>query len=136
VPHVPESRLDLPPGRYGSPRRFPLWLAVPLAALGIGLAVFVLVSGARQITPDTRGTLNGFRIVSDTEVSATVEVRKPTNATATCVVRARNFYSDAVGTAEIVIDEKTDVSTVTRTFPTSEKAVVVEVTGCTKSDDG
>jgi hypothetical protein len=135
VPHVPDSRTDLPPGRYGSPRKFPVWLLVPLVVAGIAAAAFVVVSGARQITPDTRGTLNGFTIDSDTQVTATVDVRKPKDASATCSLRARNFYSDAVGTAEIVVGGATGHTTVTRSFPTSEKAVVVEVTRCTKSTD-
>jgi len=135
VSHVPQTAPPgLPPGRYGSPRRLPRWAAALLITLGVIALVPVARAALDRATPDTRATITGYTIESDNKVSAVVDVKKSAGSVATCTLRARDRFSDAVGTALVVVDNDRSATVVTRSFPTSDRAVVVEITGCTSTD--
>jgi hypothetical protein len=136
VPDVTDVDRGLPPGRYGEPRRLPRWLLAVLVVLGVAALVPVARTVLDRAAPDVRGTLTGFAVVDDHQVRGTVDVDKHAGATAVCTVQARNLYSDVVGTAEFVLAGPVRSGVVTKTFPTSDKAVIVEVTGCTTRTGG
>ena len=64
------------------------------------------------------------------EVSTTVDIRKPRADRTVCTVRATNFYSEIVGSTDIAVPAGIDGRLVTVSFPTSDKAVVVDVYRC------
>ena len=136
MPHVAPPGLELPPGRYGTPRRAPRWLIALLAIAAAAIALPILISATDRATPDVRGVLTAYSIVSANEVEVTVDIHKPRDAVAQCTVEARNFYSDVVGSVEIELDEAVTSRALRRSFPTSDKAVVAEVTGCRQASDG
>ena len=128
-----DSQPGLPPGRYGNPPKLPRWVAIGLVALGVLALVPVALAAADRANPDARATVTGFDVINDHEVKAMVDLTKPTSRAASCTVQARNFYSDVVGSAQIALRVGEPSAVVSRTFPTSDKAVVVEVTGCVLS---
>ena len=129
MPHVTDQAPGPPPGRYGTPRRIPRWVLAVLALAATALLLPVLLSAVDKATPETRGVLTAYD-VAENSVRATVDIHKPADQAAVCTVQARDFYSDVVGSTEMTLGAGPASEAVSKTFPTSNKAVVVEVIDC------
>ena len=134
MPHAPDVRADNPSGppagRYGQPRSLPIWAVVALILLGVLAAVPVVIGAYHRANPPSHATVTGFTVVNDHQVRVTVDITKRVDDTVTCSLRARNFYSETVGTAQVTLSGNVRSKALERTFPTSDKAVVAEVTDC------
>jgi hypothetical protein len=128
---APEPRgPGLPPGRYPEHRRVPLWLKIVLGVLAAAVTLPILISATRLAAPDTRAEVTAFTVDGPTRVTATVTITKPTDTAVTCVLQARNTFSEVVGSSEITLAEGEPGETLVRSFPTSDEAVVAEIVEC------
>ena len=128
--HLTDAESGLPPGRYGEPRKLPRWATALLIVGGALALVPVALAVIDRATPGTRAAVTGFEIIDANRVTVMVDVTKPADRTATCTVQARNFYSDVVGSSQVIVRGATQNIVVEKTFPTSDRAVIVEVTEC------
>lgn len=122
-----------PEGRYGRPddagadRRLKIIGSVLGAAMlaYLGWAGWDAVAGT-----DASGQLIRFRVVSEHEVQAHLEVRKEEDVTAVCTVRSLAADKDEVGVRDVRIgDPVTRVDRVV-TIRTTSEAVSAELLGC------
>jgi hypothetical protein len=127
---VPAPPAGPPPDRYGAPRTIPRWAVVALVLLGVLAAVPVVINAVHRASPPSRATITGFTVVNDNQIRVSVDITKRAGDTVTCTVRARDAVSETVGTAEVTLSGSVRSRAVERTFPTSDRAVVAEVTGC------
>lgn len=133
-------RDGLPEGRYGrSPRerrRTDRRLTLVGAVLGAALLAFTGWAGVSYISGQpVTGELTGFTVVSDTQVEATVAVRKPASAEGVCTVRSQAEDGLEVGRAEFRFPEDTDRVHRSVTLRTTGRATSVELIGCAEAVD-
>lgn len=128
----------LPEGRYGrtgrDDGRTDRRLTVVGAVLGAALLGFTLWAGVSYLTEQrVSGELTGFTIVSDTEVEATVAVRKPATVDGVCTVRSQAEDGLEVGRAQFRFDE--DAGSLHRSvrLKTTDRATSAELVGCAEA---
>jgi Domain of unknown function (DUF4307) len=129
-----------PPGRYGrrrEPRRISQrtsrWLVAIAAvifgavAATIGVALFKAYGEG-----DYSASVIRFADITDTQIVVTFTVRLPADATAKCVVRARDAAGAETGREEITVKAGPDPAgtTVTHRLLTRGRPVTGEVQGC------
>ena len=123
----------LPPGRYDAPRQVPVWIKALLTLGVLALVVPLAIDVLHRSDPRTGATLVAFDVLSDHRVTVTVDVTKPTGSAVVCTVDAVDFYSEVVGSGRVTIPAGTPGRDATVEFPTSDKAVAVNVEGCAAS---
>lgn len=129
------TRSRFPPGRYGrrrSPRRAARWRPTLLLVIGtlIGLGVALLLFG-RYGDADYQPRVRAFTIADD-RATVRFDVRKPPNAPAVCLVRARNRVGAEVGSAQVTVPA--GVTEMTYELATSDRPVSAEVPSCRPAD--
>jgi Domain of unknown function (DUF4307) len=120
------------PDRYGATRRGPRRAVLRWLAAG-ALAVAVVVAGLLWAAsrPDAEATVTAIRFGAADHVDVTFEVRKPRDATAVCVVRARDASGAQTGYEQVRVGPaRGSVVTVTHRLATKARAVTGEVPGC------
>lgn len=129
-----------PAGRYGpaadAEARTDRRLKAVGAVLGAALLAFVVWAGVSYVggTPVT-GELTGFTVVSETEVEATVQVRKPAERTAVCTVRSQAADGLEVGRADFRIADRGEVVHTAVSLRTTGRATSAELLGCDTAPD-
>ncbi|NGN63771.1 DUF4307 domain-containing protein [Streptomyces sp. A7024] len=130
-------RQQLPEGRYGraagsSDARADHRLKIiglvvgVLAAVGIGWLGYSYIS-----SQDVSGQLVGFDPVSDTKVTARVEVHKDADATGVCTLRALSSDKGEVSRKDVTVAaDRGSSAVVTVPMRTTERAASVELIGC------
>jgi hypothetical protein len=124
-----------PPGRYGrrrSGRRRPV---LPLIALVLVVAVSVLLSvrlWQRYGQVDYRAQIIGWQEPTDAQLIIKFGVRLPAGATASCVLRARDYGGNEVGRRTVVVRAEPGDTTVEaeEAVTTTGRASVGDVLGC------
>jgi hypothetical protein len=115
--------------RYGVGRTSRGLLAVVVAVVAVFLAIIGVITW-RMATPGVQSTLLGFRVVSDTRVDVTFEVRRDSVSTTLCVLRAQSERHADVGYATVAISPGREYVQATYPLATSSRATVAEVLGC------
>ena len=115
--------------RYGlSPR--PAWqraLGISLIAVLVGLLAF---GGWRLANPDITYKVLAFSVQSDSAVSITFEVRRPSDRPVVCVIRAQGGDRTDVGYATVTITPGRAYVQPAYLLRTRATAFIVEVLGC------
>jgi hypothetical protein len=133
---TPTSAPVFPPGRYGhrrEPRRRRVWLIavllVPVVLAGLWIA-FTLFGkyGQPTFSPSAAVAVDA----TDTSVTARFTVHKDAEATGSCRVRARDYSGAQVGYARVPVGRGRDL-TISYQLPTTGRAYVVDVLGCSRS---
>ena len=129
-----------PVGRYGSDAdaeaRTDRRLRTTGAVLGAGLLAFVVWAGISYVGgQQVTGELTGFTVVSDTEVEATVQVRKPRGTAGICTVRSQAVDGLEVGRADFRFEEDSDLVHRAVTLRTTARATSAELLGCGSAPD-
>jgi hypothetical protein len=126
--------LRTPPGRYGarrSPRALYAVGGVLLVAL-IALTVYLVrAAGTPEVTYGVRAFTTAER-----SVRITFDVRKPPDATAVCVLRARDRQGAEVGRREVAVRPRADgmrTVVLVETLQTSRRPVTGEVNSCRRT---
>lgn len=125
-----------PPGNASSPaadyRRRRGWV---VAGGVVGLLVAVLLGWwtvrgeAQRIT----ATTTAYKVESDTSVSVSFDVSRPSGLPVTCTVRALDGHFGVVGSADVVIPpEGEHVVHQEKTFRTTTRAVTAVVQDCVR----
>ncbi|MFF3248008.1 DUF4307 domain-containing protein [Streptomyces sp. NPDC002870] len=128
-------REQLPEGRYGrsADERADRTLKVVGAGLGVVLLSVVGWFGYDYIAGQKiSAEVIKFKVVSDTEVQAHLEVRKDADATGTCTLRSRSEDGSEVGRIDVVVErpgEKRIDQVVT--VRTTARATSAELEQCT-----
>jgi hypothetical protein len=125
-----------PAGRYG--RRRETRPASRVRTAAIALVVAIVGGGiALQLfnaygDGDYSASVTGFTDITDKQVVITFMVRMPENATALCVLRARDTTGAEAGREEITVNAGPDPSRtmVTHRLVTRNQPVTAEVPGC------
>ena len=97
-------------------------------AASLGAAVVLY---QRYGDPDVQSGTRGYVVESDTLVRVEFEVAKDPAASAVCELRARDRSGAEAGTALVPVGPSADRrTTVVHVVPTTARAVLGEVTGC------
>ncbi|WP_419997434.1 DUF4307 domain-containing protein [Streptomyces boninensis] len=130
-------RQDLPEGRYGraagsSDARADRRLKIIGLVLGVvGVAVIGWFGYSYVSSQDVSGQLIGFDPVSDSKVSARVEVSKDADATGVCTLRALSSDKAEVGRKDVTVAaDQGSSAVVTVPMRTTDRAASVELIGC------
>jgi hypothetical protein len=121
-----------PPGRYGR-RRAPVrrrWI-LPVALVAV-IAIMALVSVklyGQYGTPDFSPTVLKVSDVTETSVTVTFTVTKPSGDPAICTVDALAYNHERVGTAEVSVPAGKNVR-LQHTLKTTKRAYVADVPSC------
>ncbi|MFI2346685.1 DUF4307 domain-containing protein [Streptomyces sp. NPDC019443] len=102
-------REQLPEGRYGrsADERADRMLKIVGAGLGVVLLGVVGWFGYDYIAGQKiSAEVIKFKVVSDTEVQAHLEVRKEADATGTCTLRSRSEDGSEVGRIDVVVGQR------------------------------
>ena len=130
---TPAFPAAFPPGRYGRRRstsRTPRWVVPALVCLVIAATSALAVSAYRRQAGDVQGAVRSY-VVTSQSVRLTIEVTKPRNQPASCILRARDAAGDVVGQVKVPVPAAPGRVTATHTVPTHGRAVTGEVLGCT-----
>ncbi|MCU1588698.1 MAG: secretion protein HlyD family protein, partial [Frankiales bacterium] len=118
------------PGRYDEPLALPRPVLIAVAAL---LLLAVTAGSFWAYQRSTKGTvayqLLSYRIISDTSVTVTFEVRKPGGSGAVCRVEALGNDGGPVGGQDVQLAPGSDAR-VTTTLTTTARAYSGVVQGC------
>ncbi|MBB0243982.1 DUF4307 domain-containing protein [Streptomyces alkaliphilus] len=124
-----------PPGRYGrsapddarTDRRLRM-VGAGLGALFLAFLVWTGISviGGERVT----GTLTGFTVVSDEEVEAVLQVRKPADGVGVCTVRSQAEDGLEVGRAQFRFEAEGEVELRAVTLRTTQRGTSAELLGC------
>jgi Domain of unknown function (DUF4307) len=130
---VPAARSR--PDRYGpAPRAVTARgrrLRVALAIAGVVAAVAAVTAVWLVERPGVDAGVTRIRFVSAHRVDVTFEVHKPADATAVCVVRARDAHGVQTGYAQVTVGPtRESVVTTTYRLATRNRAVTGELAGC------
>jgi hypothetical protein len=115
--------------RYGVGRRSPL-LVVGVSVVVVGFFAVIGFVGWRMATPSAQSTLLAFRVVSDTQVQVTFEVRRDSLTETVCVLRAQGTNHADVGYATVTITRGREYVQATYPLATYARATTAEVLGC------
>jgi hypothetical protein len=130
-----------PEGRYGpsaadADARADRRLKITGGVLGAGLLAFLAWAGVAYIGgQQVTGELTGFTVLSDTEVEATVQVRKPAGTAGVCTVRSQAADGLEVGRADFRFDEHGEVLHTAVTLKTTGRATSAELLRCDTAPD-
>lgn len=131
-------RDDAPTGRYGrrpDDARTERRLKLVGGALGVGMLALVAWLGYSYITgQEVSGELIKFRVISDEEVQAQLEVRKDADATGVCTVRSQAADGSEVGRADFTFGEPASRVDKVVTLRTIARAATAELVGCQPAD--
>lgn len=136
-PHAPAAPPQPPADRYAGAKanQAPITgkvLAVVLGVLAIALVVTVVGFLYQQFTGEKiSGEAIATEVVDDSSLSLTVDVtsNRP-DRDGFCIVRAKEYSGAEVGRAEIYVPAGKETTRVTITFPTTARAYVGDVYGC------
>lgn len=114
-----------------SKRRWPL-IVVPLAAL---LVIWTTWAGLNHANTGITGELQGYVVVSDSQVDVTINIYRPTpSKPATCLVIAQALSGQVVGQVELDVPASTERNIqVKTTVRTVDEAITAVLQGCTLS---
>ncbi|WP_165985295.1 DUF4307 domain-containing protein [Streptomyces sp. YIM 98790] len=137
---MPTAPQQPPQGRYGRPAgadaRTDRRLKKLGAVLGALLTAGVVWAGWSHVTQNpVSGELTGFQVLSDTEVEASIQVRKPAGTAALCTVRSQAVDGLEVGRAEFRFEDEADQVHRAVTLKTIGRATTAELLGCTTAPD-
>ncbi|SFB88105.1 DUF4307 domain-containing protein [Streptomyces aidingensis] len=137
---MPTAQQQPPHGRYGRPAgtaaRTDRRLKAVGAALGALLTAGLAWAGWAHVTGNpVSGELTGFQVLSDTEVEASIQVRKPAGTVALCTVRSQAVDGLEVGRAEFRFEDDADQVHRAVTLKTIGRATTAELLGCTAAPD-
>jgi len=122
-----------PAGRYGRRRggsRTPGWAVPALVCLVIAATSTLAVVAYRRQASDVQGAVRSY-VVSSESVRVTIEVTKPRDQPATCILRARDAAGAVVGQIRVPVPAAPRRVTATHTVPTRRRAILGEVVRCT-----
>ena len=119
--------------RYGV-RPTPRWLVALGVLVALALTGFVAWTGWRLATPPVQSKLLAFRVVDDTQVDVTFEVRRDTLTDTVCVLRAQDTHHVDVGYATVTITRGSDYVQPTYPLATLARATSADVLGCAPTD--
>ena len=124
-----------PPGRYGADAggdaRTDRRLKITGAVLGALLLAFVGWAGVSYISgQQVTGEVTGFTVVSDTEVTATIQVRKPSGTVGVCTIRSQAADGLEVGRADFRFEDDSDRVHRAVTLRTTGRATTAELLSC------
>lgn len=120
-----------PSDRYGDrPRsRRPLVALTVLGALLVAAGLAWVSWGMLQ--PSAEGEVGTYRVVDDATVELVLEVTRPAGTTAVCTIEALGSGFGQVGIADVTVPPaEAQVSTVSVTLATSERANAAQVRNC------
>jgi hypothetical protein len=118
--------------RYGSSRRRSrASLIFIVGLLAVASLTWLGWVAWHHATPDVRGGLRSYEIVSDHEVSVVIDVKRSTSASVECTVRAQAESHGIVADQQVTIPagSQGDVR-FTAVVPTERRATAVTVTDC------
>lgn len=131
---APTAGLRPPEGRYGSAearagrarrgKRIYYGLIAVVLAL-VGLIAYLYVSKS-----DVSGELQAFDVVSKSRVDITVEVSKPSDKTASCTVRSRDYNGNEVGRMTFTVPKGSGDWKGTVHLRTTSLGTTGELVGC------
>jgi hypothetical protein len=127
VQHTP------PQGRYGrsSDERADRRLKTVGAVLGVLLLGFLGWVGVSYVSAqDVTGTLIKYKVVSDHEVQAHLEVRKDSGVRGVCTLRALDRGHGEVGRKDARLKAGTEQVDTVVSIRTTERAYAAELVGC------
>jgi len=125
-----------PPGRYGrrrSPRRTPRWLPAVLALAVAGAGVLLAVRLYAQYgDPTYQVTTTRVGEVTDRGVTVEFTVVVPPGGSAVCIVRARAYAGQEVGSARVPVTAPPGERLASRSYQlaTTERAYLAEAVRC------
>ena len=123
------SAIRRPEGRYDEPRRLPRPLAYALGAvLGVLVLVGTFLAWERSSAHRTSASVIRYRVVDDHSISITFDVAKSEDSTVVCALLAVASDGADVGKKDVTVGPGPRV--ITATVPTSRRAAVGQVTGC------
>ncbi len=121
-----------PADRYGrrrSPARTPRWVVPVLVVLVIAVTSALAVVAYKRQASEVRAAVSSY-VVSADSVRVTVDVTKPANEPATCVLRALDAAGAVVGQVSVTVPPVPRRATLTHTLSTSARPVTAEVVRC------
>ena len=132
-----EVRHGPPAGRYGrdsdkgAEARTDRRLKTVGAVLGVAMLAVLGWFGVSYISgQDVSGELIKFKVVSDSEVQAHLEVRKDADAEGSCTLRAQEVSGAEVGRKQIEFGAGEDRVDRVVSLRTTSKATSAELMGC------
>jgi uncharacterized protein DUF4307 len=130
---TPNVDLNARYGRPGRSRRpLIIGLAAVLAVAGLGWLVWAAVIGSN---PPVTSRLLAFKIVSETQVTATVQVDRTKSVEATCRVQAKAADFSIVGELTLTVPaDSPRHQALPATLTTQRTATSVVLIGCTTAD--
>lgn len=130
-----------PPGRYGrrrSPRRTPRWLPAVLALAVAGAGVLLAVRLYAQYGDSTyEVTTTRFGEVTEHGVTVEFTVVVPPGGSAVCIVRARAYAGQEVGSARVPVTAPPGERRASMSYQlaTTERAYLAEAVRCGPARD-
>jgi hypothetical protein len=129
-----------PAGRYGpaagEDARTDRRLKITGAVLGALLLAFIGWAGVSYIGGQSvTGEVTGFTVLSDTEVEATIQVRKPSGTAGVCTIRSQAEDGLEVGRADFRFEEDRDLVHRAVTLRTTGRATTAELLSCSAAAD-
>ncbi|MEU6170949.1 DUF4307 domain-containing protein [Streptantibioticus parmotrematis] len=128
-------REGLPEGRYGRPRtpdrsdrklRVAAWVAGALAVVALGLYGWSYMSGS-----SVNADVLTFKVVSASQVNATIQVYKSADQTAVCTVVSEDVDKDEVGRKDVTVTQHGTTVVAGVTIRTTARATDAELLSCT-----
>jgi cytoskeletal protein RodZ len=127
------NTLDTRYGRTGRSRRpLIIGLVVVIAVAGLGWLLWAAVIGSN---PPVTSRLLAFKVVSETQATATVQVDRSKSVEATCRVQAKAADFSIVGELTLTIPaDSPRHQSLPATLTTQRTATSVVLVGCTTAD--
>jgi hypothetical protein len=128
-----------PPGRYGRRRETGRKRVLPIAALVVVIALSLVVTYQlyqRYGQTNYQPQIIGWEEPSGTELRIKFSVRVPAGGAAKCLLRARDYEGNQVGTRTVVVRAEPGQSSIEAQEPvtTTERASVGDVLSCQPAD--
>lgn len=120
--------------RYSSRRpQSQAWAWVFGVLFGLLVATLVVVMFRRYGPADASAEVRGYRVIDSGSVSATLQISRDPSRDAACLLTARGRSREEVGHAIVRVPAEPGgraVLEVTRTIPTTARAVLAEASRC------
>ena len=130
----PVAALRPPEGRYGSAQaqadRTRRGKRLYYGLVALVLAVVAALAYVYVSRSDVSSQLIGFDVVSKTRVDVKIEVTKPSDKTASCTVRSRDYNGNEVGRTTVTVPTGTGDWTGTVHLRTTGLGTTGELVGC------